>query len=258
MKKIILFDVDGTLTPPREIIEDFMIDKLIELQKFNFDIGLVTGSDLNYLKEQCQPLFESTEFFSQRVHYLPCNGTKYYKLNQYSVFQKIYSLSMREHINKELYEELIWFLMDCQIKCKYLIENNTLPVSGTFIQYRGSMINWCPIGRSATKEDRNTWTLLDQKYHIRDKFLEFFSRHFHANNIVIKFGGETSFDIYPVGWDKTYAFKNFKDYNEIYFVGDRCTPTGNDYEAYKMAKEKGFKTSGPIQTKNIITKILHS
>ena len=40
MKKIILFDVDGTLTPPREIIEDFMIDKLIELSLLEFNMFL--------------------------------------------------------------------------------------------------------------------------------------------------------------------------------------------------------------------------
>ena len=47
-------------------------------------------------------------------------------------------------------------------------------------------------------------------------------------------GGDTSFDIYPEGWDKTYAFKNFKDYDKIYFVGDRCGPDGNDFEIFHI------------------------
>ena len=67
---------------------------------------------------------------------------------------------------------------------------------------------------------------------------------------------DTSFDIYPVGWDKTYAFNNFEKYKEVYFVGDRCNPTGNDYEAYLLAGEKGFKTRDPSQTINIINEII--
>ena len=38
--------------------------------------------------------------------------------------------------------------------------------------------------------------------------------------LMIALGGETSFDIYPIGWDKTYAMKHFKGY-KIYFIGSR-------------------------------------
>ena len=78
----------------------------------------------------------------------------------------------------------------------------------------------------------------------------------NIKNINIKLGGETSFDIYPVGWDKTFAFQVFDDYDEIYFVGDRCTPDGNDYEAYLLAVDKGYNTTGPETTKDIIYAIL--
>ena len=59
--------------------------------------------------------------------------------------------------------------------------------------------------------DENRWISLDTKHSIR-KILH---RRMISNPIFkdvdIKLGGETSFDIYPKGWDKTYCLKNFKN-----------------------------------------------
>ena len=52
MKKIVLFDMDGTLTPPRKRMENNVLNSLGRLQKSGFEIGIVTGSDMNYLLQQ--------------------------------------------------------------------------------------------------------------------------------------------------------------------------------------------------------------
>ena len=73
----------------------------------------------------------------------------------------------------------------------------------------------------------------------------------------MRVGGETSIDIFPVGWDKSYALKYFKGY-EVYFVGDRCFVGGNDFDIYKeMIPGNGFKTSGPDETMVIISKLIN-
>ena len=73
--------------------------------------------------------------------------------------------------------------------------------------------------------------------------------------LTLKLGGDTSFDIYPRGWDKTFALKHFNrpDWN-FWFVGDRCYPEGNDYEIFELLKDTGraFETSGPDETLEII------
>ena len=38
---------------------------------------------------------------------------------------------------------------------------------GTFIEYRSCMLNICPIGRSATKEQRDQFEILDKEKQIR-------------------------------------------------------------------------------------------
>ena len=74
-------------------------------------------------------------------------------------------------------------------------------------------------------------------------------------NIQVALGGETSFDIYPTGWDKTFALKFFPNSN-IYFVGDRCEQSGNDFAIYKACGARGYSTTGPSETADIIEKIL--
>ena len=53
MKTIILFDVDGTLTPSRLTVKPEMLNTLNKLKQIdNLDIGIVGGSDLDKQKEQ--------------------------------------------------------------------------------------------------------------------------------------------------------------------------------------------------------------
>ena len=78
---------------------------------------------------------------------------------------------------------------------------------------------------------------------------------FHSKT-VIKLGGQTSFDIYPSGWDKSYVFKNFEGFERIYFIGDKCEPMGNDYEGFIKAGDHGIQTDSPDSTSRILSEIL--
>jgi len=42
-------------------------------------------------------------------------------------------------------------------------------------------------------------------------------------------GGQISFDVMPKGWDKTYCLRFLKNYDEIYFFGDKTYEGGNDH-----------------------------
>ena len=69
-------------------------------------------------------------------------------------------------------------------------------------------------------------------------------------------GGETSFDIFPVGWDKTYALSHFPD-SKIWFLGDRCGDNGNDKEIFDaLQPECSFWVDGTQHTKEILEELL--
>ena len=91
----------------------------------------------------------------------------------------------------------------------------------------------------------------------RNKYLEILRNRLKDLDIeiTVKLGGNTSFDIYPVGWDKTFALSHFNPSEwDFWFVGDRCGIDGNDYEIFTRLKNSGqaFETSSPAETVDII------
>ena len=72
-------------------------------------------------------------------------------------------------------------------------------------------------------------------------------------------GGNTSIDIYPVGWDKTQALNHFINLDP-WFIGDRCTvPTGNDKPLYDKIRadkpDQAFEVKSTTDTLKIVKKI---
>jgi phosphomannomutase len=162
---------------------------------------------------------------------------------------------MIDSVGKESHQNLMSVL--CKLQAQIVEENGDLPLTGNFVQNRGSMINWCPIGRNALQEDREVFKALDNLYGIRKKYLQKLKNYIAAGkmDITVKLGGNTSFDIFPNGWDKTFALNHFDGPNWVFwFVGDRCSPTGNDYEIFNALKETGraFEVGNPEETVEII------
>ena len=256
MNKLFLFDMDGTLTPPRKRMGNNILIHLSKLQKDGWDIGIISGSDMNYIEQQCDRLFDLSPINARDIHFLPCNGTKYYKN-----FKKVWEYDMRSKLGGELMANIYRSLLNFQnsIVSTYL----NVPLTGNFFQMRGSVLNWCPIGRNAMQADREKWVQLDSKFFIREVFINHFYEKFSADKITIKLGGETSFDIYPKGWNKTFPLNKepFARYDKIYFAGDRCHESGNDEEIYNHLKNSGnnhdsFKVTNPDDTINLIQKII--
>ena len=253
---IFLFDMDGTLTPPRKKIERAVICALRALSEIG-KIGIVTGSGYDYLMQQCMPMFEISGVPCDRVILFPCNGTKHYNWGPGRKFNLVSESDMIEEIGREKYNYMIQTLLSFQVMISVTYD---LPYTGTFFQYRGSMLNWCPIGRAAGDEERAAWVSTDLEKGIRDHFLKETLSLFKEKSISASaaLGGSTSIDIYPEGWDKTFCLNHLDDYDNIYFVGDKCGPTGNDYPLYSLLESTGksFVTSSPDETVTIINDII--
>jgi len=256
MSKVLLLDMDGTLTEPRGHMSMNMSSQLGLLQKKGFRIGIVSGSDMNYIREQCNILWGLSILNYMQVDYFPCNGTKHLAYDKYGKLHTMHEVSMLNKLGIEHFNHIIYFLFEEQRRMLYTLWGKKLPMTGNFIDCRGSMINWCPIGRNAGKKERKIWKTLDKKYNIRKTILEKLLSHPTMAGVTIKLGGETSFDIYPKGWDKTYVLKHLEEDAEIYFIGDKCGEGGNDKELYDAlnAQKAGsaFVTTGPSKTIDII------
>ena len=260
-ENVVLFDMDGTLTPPREAFDLSLLPALRELSTMA-TIGIVSGSDYNYILEQMNYLLRKSEVV-YNLHLLPCNGTKWYQppTNNVSAFDLVHENSMIDALGGKLYKKLLSILLGLQ--CIIVESNLNIPLTGEFIQYRGSMVNWCPIGRSAGLQDRKKFIKIDRKANLRLEYMKKLERslvlHGFDKYVTCSLGGDTSFDIYPNGWDKTYALQHFSD-NTVWFVGDRCEENGNDKTIYDVLQkyDRSYKTESIDQTREIIFKIIEN
>ena len=258
MKHIVLFDMDGTLTPPRESLEESLIPVLEQLAEVA-EIGIVTGSNHDYLKQQVGVLLNHSKI-RKKLHLLPCNGTKHYypPSNNYEEHKLISEVSMIEKLGRRKFTQLMLLLIEQQAN----FSNERFPLTGHFIDYRGSTINWCPIGRNAQAEDRQFFVDYDNSFKptLRETYLKRL-RHYanlkKIDKLMIKLGGDTSFDIFPEGWDKTFCLQHFPEHTH-WFVGDRCGKNGNDKEIYDTLKEndRAYETSGTDETRILIGLII--
>jgi len=252
--KIVLFDMDGTLTEPRGKFNTEFLILFREIIKYA-DIGILTGADFSDVENQLLRLIKFSEI-RFKLHLLPCNGTKYYKPPKYPQedFEIAYENDMQKELGKSCLREIFKSVTQLQADSCYY----DIPLSGHFVNYRGSMINWCPIGRGADSVDRKAFIKYDKKSKFREKFLSNLQSKISLrcpNRVDVKLGGQTSFDIFPIGWDKTYALNHFENYKH-WFVGDACHIGGNDHEIYELLKKenRAFHTKGPTDTQRIIHK----
>jgi len=255
MKDLLLFDVDGTLTVPRNKISDDMVEVLKNISNNKkCDIGFVGGSNLEKQLEQI-----GKENFYLFKHRFSENGLLYYKNEELIATQK-FSNYLGEDIFKELINICLFVLSQIDYKIK----------RGTFIEYRNGLINVSPIGRGCSQEERDEFYKYDLDNNIREKMIneikERWINYLKSNNLDLdryelnfSIGGQISVDIFPVGWDKTYCLKFIGDlYDKIYFFGDKTSKGGNDYEIYNHERVIGNSVKTYNDTINILNDLIQT
>ncbi|XP_076288470.1 phosphomannomutase [Lasioglossum baleicum] len=235
-KKIIcLFDVDGTLTDPRQPIKRNIEKFLLEKVRKEFDIAVVGGSDLVKLKEQ----LGGGSMFEKYKYIFAENGLIAFKDGK-----KLPTETIQSIIGEDALQDLINFCL------KYISELRLPFKRGTFIEFRTGMLNVSPVGRNCTKEERIQFFEYDAENQVRQKFIQAIKKEFPDLALTYSIGGQISFDVFPVGWDKTYCLRHVQGYNEIHFFGDKTTEGGNDYEIYESDLTVGHRVACPEDTIN--------
>ncbi|CDR40836.1 CYFA0S05e05028g1_1 [Cyberlindnera fabianii] len=237
---LVLFDVDGTLTPARLQISEEMKSLLHKLRE-KVVVGFVGGSDLQKQVEQLgSSVLEDFDYcFSE-------NGLTAYKLGQ-----KLASQSFINWIGEEKYNELAKFILG------YLANIDLPKRRGTFLEFRNGMINVSPIGRNASTDERNEFEAFDKKEKVREKFVAALKEKFPDLALTYSIGGQISFDVFPTGWDKTYALQHVANegFKEIHFFGDKSYEGGNDYEIYNDERTIGHAVNSPEDTMRILKEL---
>lgn len=239
-KTLVLFDVDGTLTPARLTISPELKQLLADLRK-KVVIGFVGGSDFSKQIEQLGPnILEEFDYcFSE-------NGLTAYKLGK-----QLPSQSFIQWIGEDKYNRLAKFILG------YLANIDLPKRRGTFIEFRNGMINVSPIGRNASTAERNEFEAFDKEHKIRETFVKALKEQFPDYGLTYSIGGQISFDVFPTGWDKTYALRHVEDegFEQIHFFGDKSYKGGNDYEIFEDSRTVGHAVNSPADTERILKEL---
>ena len=241
--RVALFDMDGTLSLPRQKCDKSMISYLGELRKISL-IGIVSGSDLDKIHEQLGVnAFEIFDYvFSE-------NGVQGWYMGE-----PICSESIALELGEENLKKIINF-------CLHYIADLDIPIKrGTFIEYRKGMLNISPIGRNCSQEERINFFEYDKIHRIRESMVKQLDERFgNSMNLQFSIGGQISIDCFIKGWDKRFCLQNFDSKKiEIHFFGDRTSPGGNDYEIFQDQRTIGHTVTGPEDTIKKCREIFHS
>lgn len=230
-KTIVLFDVDGTLTPARKQVKPEVLEMLAALRQ-RVTVGFVGGSDLKKQEEQ----------LGKNVLDLFDYGFSENGLTAFKDGQKIGQASIASHLGEVNLQRVInWTLA--------YLSNLDIPVKrGTFIEFRAGMLNISPIGRNCSQEERDQFEQFDSTANVRSTMVEAMRQEFADLNLTFSIGGQISFDVFPNGWDKTFCLQFLTEFQEVHFFGDKTYQGGNDYEIFESERTVGHTTTGPDHT----------
>ena len=192
--------------------------------------GIVSGSDEKKVTEQ----------LTQSI----CDGAEYcfYEngLNAYAKGKLIERQSFKAWMGEEKLKTFINF-------CLHYIADLDIPIKrGTFVEYRNGMLNVSPIGRNCAGDERDEFEKYDKEHKIRETFIAALKEKFPDYGLRYSIGGQISFDVFPLGWDKSFCLKFIeKEYDEMHFFGDKCYDGGNDYEIFLDERTVGHSVTDP-------------
>jgi HAD superfamily hydrolase (TIGR01484 family) len=243
MKKLIVFDLDGTLAESKAAIDKEMAGLVYALLGI-MKVAIISGGDWTQFKKQIiDRLPEDTNF--KNLSILPTTGAKFYEYK--SSWQELYS----ENLTKEEKEKVLRSLKEALDKTGTTISKTW----GEQIEDRESQITFSALGQEAPLKEKSKW---DPNFAKRQKIKAVLD--ILIPKLSVRLGGTTSIDITKPGIDKAYGIRKLSevlsiDEQEMIYVGDAIFPGGNDYPATKT-QATCIHINTTMETKRVIEAII--
>jgi len=243
MKKLIVFDLDGTLAPSKSSLDAEMSSLLHDLLGI-VKVAVISGGAWLQFEKQVLSNLPQDERLT-RLSILPTCGTQFFQYT--GQWKKLYS----EDFTALEKEKIVSSLKNAIGKAGFRVEKTW----GETIEDRGSQITYSALGQNAPLEEKEKWDSdLAKRKKIKailDTLIPEFS---------VRIGGATSIDVTKPGIDKGYGIGKLRDIlgipvQEMIFVGDALFVGGNDYPA-EQAGVISIPVRGPNETKRVIETII--
>ena len=243
MKKLIVFDLDGTLAPSKSSLDPQTAGLLRDLLDI-IKVAVISGGAWTQFEMQLLTDLPKNSLLAN-LSLLPTCGTKFFQYN--GTWEELYSEDLTAAEKRKIRDSLDKAAGDAGYRAK--------KVWGEVIEDRGSQVTYSALGQQAPLAEKEEW---DPDFAKRKKItaiLETLIPEFS-----IRIGGATSIDVTKPGIDKAYGIGKLRDtlhlsFKEMIYIGDALFPGGNDYPA-EEAGVVSIPVKGPDDTNLVISTIL--
>jgi hypothetical protein len=243
MKKLIVFDLDGTLAKSKSSLDAEMSTLLHDLLSV-VKVAVISGGDWPQFEKQVLSHLSHDEQLAG-LSLLPTCGTKFFRYS--GDWKKIYS----EDFTADEKEKIVSSFKKAIAAAGFKVEK----LWGETIEDRGSQVTYSALGQQAPLEEKDKW---DPSYSKRKKIKAILDTY--IPEFSVRMGGSTSIDVTKPGIDKAYGIRKLRDIlgislKEMIYIGDALFPGGNDYPA-EQAGVISIPVRGPEDTKLVIKAII--
>ena len=231
VRKVIAFDLDGTLADSKSPITDRMSGLLGRLLE-NYQVCVMSGGKFEQFEKQLIVNLKVEPKLLENLHMMPTCGTRYYRFKD-GKWQKIYAEDFNEAEKAKI--------VDALKKGVDHFGYEEKKVWGETIEDRGSQVTWSALGQDIVDELGEEGVRMKEEWDPDNKKKNQL-RDYTAGLIPefeVRVGGVTSIDVTKPGIDKAYGMQKILDMlsiskEDVLFIGDRLVEGGNDYPIKAM------------------------
>lgn len=246
-KKVIVCDLDGTLTESKSSLSEAMAEVLCHVLSRHY-LAVVSGASYKQFQEQFLGELHCPPVLLQNLSLFPLQGNT------------CYVFDAKEVAWKQVYEEKLsqkdrTFIINALQKAIEELGFDLSESYGDIIEDRGSQVTFSGRGHKAPIEVKEVW---DKDQSKRRKIINILEKKLPGFNCHI--GGISSIDITKKGLDKAYAIGKIKQLlnvseDDIIFVGDALYKGGND-EVIKSTGVDFIQEDGPGETIELLSRYM--
>lgn len=233
MKKVIVFDLDGTLAPSKSPLPD-RIGEIMPRLLEKFEVCVISGGKFGQFETQLLNNLHVEPRLLNRLHLMPTCGTRYFSYDtENNSWKKVYAEDFTEAEKAKIIDAL-----NQGVDALGLREAKPY---GELVEDRESQITFSALGQDIVTvlgeegvKLKEAWDPGDAK---KTKLREYVAEL--IPEFEVRTGGVTSIDITKPGIDKAYGMNKLMgvlgvDKHQILFFGDKLAEGGNDYPVKAM------------------------
>jgi hypothetical protein len=248
-KKVVIFDLDGTLTRSKSDLDKEMAKLIGELLQERY-VAVTSGCSFHQFENQFLRKLPRKANLSNLFLFPTCSASGYYYDAKKGKYYRAYSHLMPTQAIKRI-------LKSFEAVFAEIGYSHPKRTYGPVFENRGSQLTFSALGQEAPLQLKQKWDP-DQKKRLTIR------RHLspRLRNFEITIGGTTSIDVTRKGVNKTLCVRKLVERlrvnkKEMLFVGDALFKGGNDY-IMKSASIQCVPVSGPKETMKLVTRMIRS